>query len=93
MIIQVSIATQVSGIFRTIETNRRCWYICYLQYDTYLECYGGVWNLGNCFGVKCLVVENLVLRGSAALLVIACYFENTEKRNVINIYIIQVACS
>jgi len=31
-----------------------------LQYDTSLECYGGVWNLGNCFGVTCLVVENLV---------------------------------
>jgi len=31
-----------------------------LYYDTALDCYRSFCNLGHCFGVKCLVVENLV---------------------------------
>jgi len=54
------IATQVSGIFSTIETSFLCWYKCNLSYDAALDCYRGLGNLGHCFGVKCLVVENLV---------------------------------
>ena len=32
-----------------------------MYYDTALECYRGLWNLSQCFGMKCLIVENLVL--------------------------------
>ena len=36
-----------------------CWYKCNMYYDTALERYRGLWNLRHCFGVNCLVVENL----------------------------------
>jgi len=31
-----------------------------MYFDPALDCYIGLWNFGHCFGVKCLVVENLV---------------------------------
>jgi len=54
------IATQVSGIFLFSTIDFLCWYKCNLSYDAALDCYRGLGNLGHCFGVKCLVVENLV---------------------------------
>lgn len=96
MKIQPGIATRVSGIFLscTNETNFLCWYQPNLYYDTALGCYRGLWNLGNCFGGRYLVFENLLFCITALLVLNYCRlcFCNFLKRPTVFLHFKQVVC-